>query len=393
MLKQGFQSSGPTPTGRPLVGLGDLCYLYQRELYQQSLVRGLAVLDVALVHQPQRLVEHAGLTALCLFLIALTLLVAHFEQRQCLRVLGHQHVAHVFGQSLDEQSGVETLVDNLVEQHHDVGHLIINREVNHLEVVLGVEHVQVLDNLLVGDVALAERCGLVEDAECVAHAAVGLLGNDSQRLFLVLDALLLGHRLQVVDGVADGHAFEVVDLTTAQNGGQNLVLLRRGQDEDDVCGRFLERLQKGVEGCRGQHVHLVDDEHLVLAYLRRYARLLHQRLDVLHGVVRGSIELEDVERALFVEGLTRLTVSAGLALSGRRHAVDGFGEDASAGGFSHAAWPAEQVGVGQLAATYGILERGGERLLTYHGIERGRTVLSRRNNIFFHNFLEMWLQS
>ena len=79
------------------------------------------------------------------------------------------------------------------------------------------------------------------------------------------------------------------------NGGQNLVLLGGGQDENDVLGRFLQRFQKGVEGCRRQHVHLVDDEYLILAYLRRDARLLHQRLDVLHRVVGGSIQFEDVE--------------------------------------------------------------------------------------------------
>ena len=99
----------------------------------------------------------------------------------------------------------------------------------------------------------------------------------------------------MIDGVADGHPFEIVDLTTAEDGGQDLVLLRRGEDEDDVCRRFFECFEEGVEGGRREHMHLVDDEHLILAQLRRDARLLHQRLDMLHGVVRGSVKLEDVE--------------------------------------------------------------------------------------------------
>ena len=99
----------------------------------------------------------------------------------------------------------------------------------------------------------------------------------------------------MIDGVADGHPFEIVDLTTAEDGGQDLVLLRRGEDEDDVCGRLLQRLEEGIEGGRREHMYLVDDEHLILAQLRRDARLLHQRLDMLHGVVRGGVELEDVE--------------------------------------------------------------------------------------------------
>ena len=169
----------------------------------------------------------------------------------------------MLGQTLNEQSAVEALVDDIVQQHHYVAHLIYYGEIDDLEVVLGVEHVQVFDHFLVGDVALTERGGLVEDGEGVAHTAVGFLGDDGEGLFVIGDALLFGHVLQMIDGVADGHPFEVVDLTTAEDGGQDLVLLRRGEDEDDVCGRFLECLEEGVEGSRREHVNLVDDEHFV----------------------------------------------------------------------------------------------------------------------------------
>ena len=54
-------------------------------------------------------------------------------------------------------------------------------------------------------------------------------------------------------------------------------------------------------------MHLVDDEDLVTAELWWDARLLHQCLDVFHTVVRGSIELEDVQRTLLVERLAALT--------------------------------------------------------------------------------------
>ena len=47
-----------------------------------------------------------------------------------------------------------------------------------------------------------------------------------------------------------------------------------------------------------------------------------------------------------------------------------------------------KVGVSQLAALHGILQRGGQRLLPYHGVERRRAVFSRRNNIFFHIFFD-----
>ena len=147
---------------------------------------------------------------------------------------------------------------------------------------------------------------------------------------------------------------------------------------------LFQRLQEGVEGSRGEHVYLVNDEHLVFAYLWWDACLFHQCLDVLHGVVGSSIQLKDVKRALFVERLTALTVFASLSGLCGIHTVNGFGEDTGTGGFSHTSGTAEEVGVSEFSALYRILQRGGQRLLTDHRIKRGRSVFSRRNDIFFH---------
>ena len=282
----------------------------------------------------------------------------------------------MLGQTLYQQTTVETFVDDVVEQYHDVHGLVLQGEVDNLEVVVGIQHVQVFNDLLVGDVALTERGCLVEDAQGIAHATVSLLGNNGQRFLFNGDAFLLSHILQVVDGIAHRHALEVVNLTAAQDGGQYLVLLGSCQDEDDVCGWLLQRLQEGVEGGCRQHVNLVDDEYLVFTYLRWNARLLHQRLDVLHRVVGGSIKLEDVKRALFVKGLTRLALSTSLTIGRRRLAVDGFGKDSCTGCLTHTTWSAEEIGMSQLSAADGILQRSGQCLLTYHCVERHRAVFS-----------------
>ena len=98
----------------------------------------------------------------------------------------------------------------------------------------------------------------------------------------------------MVDRIGNSHAFEVINLTTAQDGGQNLVFLCRCQDEYDVCRRFLQRFQKSVESSRREHVYLVDDKHFVTADLWWDTRLVHQRLDVFNRVVGGSIQFENV---------------------------------------------------------------------------------------------------
>ena len=283
VLKQGFQSSGLAPRTRAVLRwLCYLGYLNQCELYQQALVARLSVVNIALVHQLQRVVQECYLAFLGLLLVACSHLVAHLQQWQCLWVACHQHVTHMLSQTLNQQSAVKAFVNHAVQQHHNVAHLIIYGQVDNLKVVLAIQHVQVLNHLLVGDVALTERSCLVEDREGVAHSAISLLGNHCQCLLLVGNAFLLGHMLQVVDGVAYGHTLKVVYLATAQDGGQNLMLLGGGQNEYHVCGWLFQRLQKSIEGGGREHVHLVDDKYFVFAQLRRDARLLHQGLDVLY---------------------------------------------------------------------------------------------------------------
>ena len=70
------------------------------------------------------------------------------------------------------------------------------------------------------------------------------------------------------------------------------MLFCRGQDEDSVGWRFLQGLQKRVERRLAQHVHLVDDVHLVFALLRRNADLVHNAPDVFHLVVGRRVELK-----------------------------------------------------------------------------------------------------
>ena len=282
----------------------------------------------------------------------------------------------MLGQTLYEQPAIKSLVDDRIEQHHDFAHIISNREVDDAEVVLRIQHVEILDHFVVCNVSLTEGCGLVEDGEGVAHTTICLFGDDGQCLLLILDALFLSDGLQMVDRVTDGHPFEVVNLTTAEDGGQDLMLLGGGEDEDDMCGRLLERLQKGVEGCCGEHVHLVDDKHLVSTELRWDACLLHQRLDVFYTIVRGCIELEDVQGTLLVERLAALTLVAGLACCRGILAVDGLGEDTGTGGLSYTTRSAEEVGMRQFSALHGILQSGGECRLTNNGVEGRWTVLT-----------------
>ena len=195
----------------------------------------------------------------------------------------------MLGQSADQMSSVKALGDNIVEQHHHVRHFVGQRQIDDIEIVLTVEHVQVFNHLLIGDITLAERNGLIEDRQGIAHSAISLLGNDIQRLLLVGDMLFLCHGLEMTDDIGHRHPLEVVYLTTTDDRRQDLMFLGGGEDEDHVGRWLFQRLEESIESLCGEHVHLVDDKHFVFADLRRYTCLLHQRLDVLHGVVTGRV--------------------------------------------------------------------------------------------------------
>ena len=58
------------------------------------------------------------------------------------------------------------------------------------------------------------------------------------------------------------------------DGGQHLLRLGGGEDEDEVLGWFLDDLEQGVESRVAHHVRLVDDEHPIAGLRRRIEGLI-----------------------------------------------------------------------------------------------------------------------
>ena len=323
----------------------ELGHLNEGELDEEALVVGGAIVDVAVVAEFQRTIEECRGALLRLFGIALTHTFCHFEEWERLGIARDEEVAEVGRETAHEMMGFETLGEDFVEREHDFGDVAAEEGVGQVEVVVVVQDVEIFDDLPVGDVAAGEGRHLVEDGEGIAHASVGFAGDDVERRFLVSVAFLVGHALEVGHHIGHLHAGEVVDLTPREDGGENLVLLGGGEDEDGVGGRFFEGFEKGVEAGLREHVHLVDDEHLVASDLRRYLHLLDEGADVVDGVVGGGVEFVDVVRTPLVESHATFAMVAGFAVLVGGEAVDRLGKDACRGGFSHTARSAEEVGV------------------------------------------------
>jgi hypothetical protein len=106
---------------------------------------------------------------------------------------------------------------------------------------------------------------LLQGPERVAEGAGGGPGDQRARLVGNLKALRVGHPPQHGGDLAHGGAPEVEPVAAVHDRGQDLVRLGRGEDEDRVRRRLLERLEERVPGRRREHVRLVEDVDLVAA--------------------------------------------------------------------------------------------------------------------------------
>ena len=145
------------------------------------------------------------------------------------------------------------------------------------------------------DLALAERDGLLEGGERVAHAAAGVMGDQVEGVAFELHALGHAHRAQARDDGLVGYAAEIEALATRMDGLRHLLRVGGCQDEHHVIGRFLQRLEQRVERRDGQHVDLVDDIDLITAARGRELHAVDDLLaHVLHARTACRVELVNV---------------------------------------------------------------------------------------------------
>ena len=195
----------------------------------------------------------------------------------------------------------------------------------------------------------------VKDGECVAHGTIGQPGDQLCAVGGQFQPLLPGNVLDPLCDVLRPDAGEVVPLAAGEDGGRDLLDLRRGEDEDDVGRRLFQRLQQGVEGRCGQHVHLIDDVYLIMAGAGGIGCLVPQVADVVHAVVGGSVHFHHIEDAAVVDAFADLALAAGVAILGME-AVDRLGKDLGAGGLAGAAHAGEKVGVAHAARRHLIAQ-------------------------------------
>ena len=70
---------------------------------------------------------------------------------------------------------------------------------------------------------VAKDAQLLQRGQRVAHAALGMARHDSQRLVVVIEALLLAHVCQAMLNILVADAMEIETLAAREDGLQNLL--------------------------------------------------------------------------------------------------------------------------------------------------------------------------
>ncbi len=134
-----------------------------------------------------------------------------------------------------------------------------------------------------------------------------------------------------------------------------------------MLGRLFEGLQQRVRRVGREHVHLVDEIHLVRCReTEAEVHALGECADVVDAVVRRRVELEEVEETTFCDAHAVVAHTAGVAVGCAIEAVERLGEDARAGGLARAARTGEEVGVADALVAHRVAQRGRDVRLTDH---------------------------
>ena len=150
----------------------------------------------------------------------------------------------------------------------------------------------------VGDRLVGERLG-------IAHRAARRARDQLQRARLGGDVLGREDRGEMLGDRRRRHRPQVELEAAREHRRRHLLRIGRGEDELEVVGRLLERLQHRVEGVAREHVHFVDQVDLEAADDRLVDRLVEQARDLLDAPVRRRIELDEIDEAAGVDVAAR----------------------------------------------------------------------------------------
>ena len=226
------------------------------------------------------------------------------------------------------------------------------------ERLAGIVGDQRLDELIEAQVLtdVAARTGdQLERRQGVTRRARPLADGGRDGVLADVESGVGGDPAHVLGQRVGSEQVEAQVLGAAADRVGDLLRVGGGEHEHDVARRFLQRLQQRRLGRLRQHVHLVEDVHLVPPG-RAQLGLLDQVAHRLDAVVAGGVELVHVVADAALDLEARCALAARLAVD-RALAVEDLGEDAGRCGLAGAARPGEEVGLALTTARHGVAQR------------------------------------
>ena len=156
----------------------------------------------------------------------------------------------MFPKADDEVLSVETIIDDLVDDKQGAGSISLENMLNDPEIVIIVQHIQVLDHVLISQFIACKAYQLVKDRQCIPQGTISFLRDNMQCIITGINLFTISYIFKVFCNIIHSDTLEIKDLTTRQYGRDDLVLFGGGQDEFCIGRRFFKGLQKCIEsGC------------------------------------------------------------------------------------------------------------------------------------------------
>ena len=263
-----------------------------------------------------------------------------------------------FQQILQYDDRVDPVAIHRAELFERRGDFSGNDRVKQVEHRTPVGETQHVAHLLRGYRTARQRDCLVEQRQPVANRSVGGTGDNLDRFLLNLYRFLGRHRPEMVGQLVLVDAAQVEALTARQDRNRHLANLGRREDEDNVVGRLLQRLQQTVEGLPGEHVDLVDDVDLVTRRNRFVANPFDQFADIVDAGTAGRIHFDHIDMPVLGDRGAMLANAAGInrrsAVAIRPDTIEGACDDPRCRGLADAAHAGQYKGVGDAASFDGV---------------------------------------
>ena len=207
--------------------------------------------------------------------------------------------------------------------------------------------------------------GLVEQAQAVAHAAVGGPGEQIERRLFVGNLFGLEDALELGADTVRLQALEIELETAREHRHRHLLGVGGGEQKFDVGRWLFEGLEQSVEAGVGEHVHLVDEVHLVAPANGGEGHVFEQLAGLVHLGAGSRVHLDEIGEAPFVHLLADTASPAG----GGAHpffTVERLGQNPRQGGLAHAPGAGEEIGVMEAVVVQGVAQGAHHMFLPHH---------------------------